>query len=339
MDRKIIDIEDNVIIDTLPFQGCVDCIMQYAKNEYAKIKCAYDKLHKRIAYHSGKNGKLFLCSCDAKTTKLFKDEFHALIPCIKSLADIANRVSIESRQRTDRVVHNLKSINGHAIQELENLVPQKDIGKNQNIDYVTNVIQENPKEAALTFFRMAKFNRSMKAELTVYEKLLHVDNILLQKQNHKVPEIIMSVLYPFFVDFHEKEVYVRVDNIDTRVLLDFETFYVALYHLVENATKYVKPKTQIHITFNVGNGEFLIKMNMRSLYIEPSEENNIFNEGYSGIWAKKTQRQGKGIGMYRARKLIELNNGTLSINAGKDISKVKGVEYATNTFIISIPLD
>ena len=42
---------------------------------------------------------------------------------------------------------------------------------------------------------------------------------------------------------------------------------------------------------------------------------------------------------YRARKLIELNNGTLSINAGKDISKVKGVEYATNTFIISIPLD
>ncbi len=338
MDRKIIDIEDNVILDTLPRQECVECIISHIKNEYAQIECKYDKLSKRIAYHSGKNGKLFLCSSDSKTTKLFKEEFYALIPCIKSFADIAKGVSHESFQRTDRVIHNLKSINGHAIQELENLVPQTDIGNNQNVEYVTNVIRNNPKSAALTFFRMARFNRAMKAEFTVYDKLLHIDNNTLQKQKHKVPDIVMSVLHPFFADFHEKEVYVHVDSMTTKILLDFETFYVALYHLIENATKYVKPKTQITISFNIEDSKFIIKMNMKSLYIEKGEEKNIFDEGYSGIWAKKTKQQGKGIGMFRARKLIELNDGTLTVDAGDDISKVDGVEYATNTFMISMPI-
>ena len=338
MDRKIIDKENNVILDTLPTRECIECIISNTKNGYAQIECKNDKLCKRIAYYVGKEGKLLLCSSDSKTTKLFKEEFYALIPCIKSFSDIANRVSVESFQRIDRVIHNLKSINGHAIQELENLVPQTDIGNNQNVEYVTKEIQEHPKEAALTFFRMAKFNRAMKAEFTVYDRLLHGDNISLQKQYHKVPGIVMSVLYPFFADFHEKEVYVYVDTIDTKVLLDFETFYVALYHLIENATKYVKPKTQISITFIAENNKFTIKMNMQSLYIENDEENNIFNEGYSGVWAKKTNRQGKGIGMFRARKLIELNDGILELKAGDDISMADGIKYATNTFIISMPI-
>ena len=339
MDRKIIDIEDNVIIDTLPNQECVDCIMTNVKNGYAQVACKYDNLSKRLAYHSGKNGKLFLCSSDSKTTKLFKEEFFALIPCIKSFADIAKNVSLGAFQRTDRVIHNLKSINGHAIQELENLVPQTDIGNNQNVEYVTNVIKENPKLAALTFFRMAKFNRAMKAEFTVYDKLLHNDNVPLQRQNHNVPNVVMSVLYPFFADFHEKEVYVHVDTMDTKILLDFETFYVAFYHLVENAIKYVKPKTKINISFKIEDGMFILKMSMTSLYIKSEEKDNIFNEGYSGIWAKKINRQGRGIGMFRARRLIELNNGTLTVDAGNDISRVNGVEYATNIFVITMPID
>jgi light-regulated signal transduction histidine kinase (bacteriophytochrome) len=336
MERKIIDQDNNVILDTLQSQECIVCIKEHVNNGYAQIKCKYDNLNKRIAFHSGKNGTLFLCSSDSKTTKLFKDEFQALIPCIKTFAEITNNVSL---QRTDRVIHNLKTINGHAIQELENLVPQIDICNNQNIDYVTNVIKKNPKDAALTFFRMAKLNRAMKAEFTVYEKLLHGDNITLQMQYHKIPDIIMNVVYPFFVDFHEKEVYVHVDKTDMRVSLDFETFYVALYHLIENASKYVKPKTQINITFNVDDCNFITKMNMQSLYIEKDEINNIFEEGYSGLWAQKTDRKGKGIGMFRARKLIELNNGKLTVEAGEDTSMVKGIKYATNVFSISMPID
>lgn len=343
MERRILDKDDNIVIDTLKTQECADCIKKHSQNGYAQIECNLDKLYKRIAYHTGKDGTLFLCSSNSKTTKLFKDEFLSLIPCIQSYVDISNdikaSISAEAFQRSDRVIHNLKTINGHAIQELENLVPQMDIGSNKNVENVANVIKSHPKEAALTFFRMAKFQRAMKAEFTVYDKLLRGDEILLQKQKHKVPDIIMSVLHPFFADFHEKEVYVRVDTTEAKALLDFETFYVALYHVIENATKYVKPQTQISITFNVENNRFIINISMKSLLIEENEENDIFNEGYSGTWAKKMRQQGKGIGMFRARRLIELNDGFLDVNAGNDISILNGIKYATNTFIISLPMN
>ena len=76
---------------------------------------------------------------------------------------------------------------------------------------------------------------------------------------------------------------------------------------------------------------------MKSLYIQDGEEQEIFNEGYSGVLAKKTALSGKGIGMYRAKRLIELNNGTITIEPGEFPQNIKGIEYADNKFIITLP--
>lgn len=76
---------------------------------------------------------------------------------------------------------------------------------------------------------------------------------------------------------------------------------------------------------------------MTSLYINQDEETAIFNEGYSGVVAQKLRLAGKGIGMYRARRLIELNNGTLTVEAGEAVN-IDGIDYAENKFIIALPI-
>lgn len=344
MNRKIVSQQGELICDSLPYSDCTYCILANQSHGYANIKCQNDNENKRIAYHKNDNGELFLCSQHAKTTKLFKDEVNSIVYCMKSLIMLSGEVRqytmAETSNRVNRVIHNLKSINAHAMQELYALVPQEQLIKNvrENSKIVENAIKKDARQAALTFFRMAKFNLSIKAEFSIYEKLLQGgEKLNLEKRNHNIRDVIMIVLYMFFNDFNEKDVYIDVEEYYEKVSVDFESFQVAIYHLIENAAKYIAPKTNANITFRIEKHIQYIFFEMTSLYINQDEESEIFNEGYSGIVAKQQKKAGKGIGMYRAKRLIELNKGTLTVEAGEAI-KINGTDYANNKFIIALPI-
>lgn len=226
------------------------------------------------------------------------------------------------------------------MQELYALVPQEQLIKNvrENSKIVESAIKKDVRQAALTFFRMAKFNLSIKAEFSIYEKLLQGgEKLKLEKRNHNIRDVIMIVLYMFFNDFNEKDVYIDIEEYYEKVYVDFESIQVAIYHIIENAAKYIAPKTNANITFKIEKHTQYIIFAMTSLYINQDEEFEIFNEGYSGIVAKQLKKAGKGIGMYRAKRLIELNNGTLTVEAGEAI-KINGIDYANNKFIIALPI-
>ena len=54
--------------------------------------------------------------------------------------------------------------------------------------------------------------------------------------------------------------------------------------------------------------------------------------------ARTAKLHGKGIGMYRARKLIELNNGNIYITPGEPINNKDAILYALNSFEILLPM-
>ena len=141
---------------------------------------------------------------------------------------------------------------------------------------------------------------------------------------------------PFFVDFSDKDVYVNVGECRSSVHCDYETLQVALYHLIENASKYVKPKSTIDILFNEKDNRINVHFKMTSLYIEEKEYSKIFIEGYSGSEAKKTYKDGEGIGMWRIKQMLELNDFTIELNAGKVIENLNGFRFSDNEFIIGL---
>lgn len=344
MNLKIVSQQGELICDSLPYYECTHCILTNQSHGYANIKCQRDRENKRIAYHKNEHGELFACSRNAKTTKLFKDEVNSIVYCLKSLIALSGEVRqytmAETSNRVNRVIHNLKSINAHAMQELYALVPQEQLIKNvrENSKIVESAIKKDVRQAALTFFRMAKFNLSIKAEFSIYEKLLQGgEKLKLEKRNHNIRDVIMIVLYMFFNDFNEKDVYIDIEEYYEKVYVDFESIQVAIYHIIENAAKYIAPKTNTNITFKIEKHTQYIIFAMTSLYINQDEEYEIFNEGYSGVVAKQLKKAGKGIGMYRAKRLIELNNGTLTVEAGEAI-KINGIDYANNKFIIALPI-
>jgi len=72
---------------------------------------------------------------------------------------------------------------------------------------------------------------------------------------------------------------------------------------------------------------------MTSLKIDNSEKIKIFDEGYSGKFAKKHEKDGNGIGLSRVKKIIELNKGEFTIDTSDEYSLD---DYTNNKFIIKL---
>ena len=73
---------------------------------------------------------------------------------------------------------------------------------------------------------------------------------------------------------------------------------------------------------------------MRSLFVELSERVEVFNEGVSGIGAKKMKKNGDGIGMWRIKQMMVLNGGNFIATFGDKKETINGLDFADNRFTL-----
>lgn len=288
---------------------------------------------------SNNSGITFLCCDETKTTKLFKDKLEALSYAYYDLIIPKEQYEREAKrteqQRVNRLVHNLTSINAHNIQEIYDLVPQELLTSNyqRQLDHIQAELRKNTKKAALMFLRIAKHNIHMKSEFSIYKKLDRED-AMLDVRSHPLQKVLMNVLHTFFTDFTNNGIYVRVGEFFGKVLIDYESIQVALYHLIENASKYTMPDSTIDITFEENGKNIDVIFKMKSLYISIEEKERIFTEGYSGRTAKECKLNGDGIGMWQINQMMRLNNGSVYAFPGEDIFKIEDKTYSYNKFIL-----
>lgn len=336
---SVINNEKEVIASNLT-EKCQTCYSK-TKHQGNVIECPLYDTKRRIGKIYNKNGITFLCCAKTKTTKLFKDKLNALAyayyDLIVPIESIKTNLKVNEQKRVNRLVHNLTTINGKTIQEVYDLVPQELLTSdfNSQIPKITEIIKANPKDTALMFLRLAKHNIHMKSEFSIYKKLDRA-NPTIEKRSHPIHKVLMNILHSFFVDFSDKDVYINVGECRSSIHCDYETLQVALYHLIENASKYVKPNSTMNIIFNEKDDRINVHFKMTSLYIEEKEYSKLFEEGFSGIEAKKTYKDGEGIGMWRIKQMLELNNFTIEVNPGKQIENLNGFRFSDNEFIIGL---
>lgn len=290
-----------------------------------------------------KNNKstTFLCCDTTKTTKLFREKLEALSYAYPDLVipktEIEEKTRKIEQQKVNRLVHNLSSINAHNIQEIYDIVPQDVLSSNwkNQLEFIEKEIKSNPKKAALMFIRLAKNSIHMKSEFSIYRKLDRNEIANLEFKSYPIRTVLLNVLHTFFGDFNVNGVYVNVSDYFGKVKIDYETIQVALYHLIENATKYVKHYSEIYIDFEESKpNDVLVIIKMRSAYVEPNERLTIFNEGISGAVAKKMKKNGDGIGMWRIKQMMTLNNGDLTADFGDIVEQIGEYEFADNVFTL-----
>lgn len=238
----------------------------------------------------------------------------------------------------DEVSHNLVDLNAKAIQEIVNLIPEDDTyaSGHEVINKIEDIIKNNLFETAETIFRTKRYLSGMAAEFSVVEKL--VRNRPLQKIKANLRNIIIGVLYLFTDDFNRKNITINIEEWYQFSIVDYETVRVALYYFIGNCAKYIQENTKLEISFRINKNNTNAAFKMTSLYISPEDEEKIFRkERYSGSMACKARLNGKGIGMYRAQKLLCLNGGKIVVVPGEPIT-MGDILYAKNIFTIELPL-
>ncbi|WP_066219819.1 ATP-binding protein [Formosa haliotis] len=334
---KISDKDENIISQNLE-NDCVNCFANCNSSGKLFSECPIYNQNRRQGKIINNKGTTFLCCGTTKTTKLFKEKLEALSYAYYDLIipreQIISEIKKSEQKKVNRLVHNLTSINAHNIQEIYDLIPQDVLASNwrTQVEFIEKELVSKSNKASMMFLRIAKHNIHMKSEFSIYRKLDRDDNANLEFKGYPIRIVLLNVLHTFFGDFTSKNVYVNVSDYYGKVLIDYETIQVALYHLIENSSKYTKTDSTIYIDFKEDNDNVIISMEMISLYIPESERKKIFQEGFSGTSAKKLGKSGDGIGMWRIKQMVELNKGEIEINFGNTIENYRGIDFSKNIF-------
>jgi hypothetical protein len=276
----------------------------------------------------------FFCCHKTKTTKLFKAKMESLCYSYPDIKLPIEEIKTAEQKKVNRLVHNLTSINAHNIQEVYDLVPQEVLAQNwkKQLEYIKKEILNDPEKAALMFLRIAKHNTHMKSEFSIYKKIEKDDNTDLEIREHKLRNVLLNTLHTFFSDFTKRNVYVEVNDFFYKLNFDYETIQVAFYHLLENASKYTYPKSKVTVSADENKDYVCLQFDMTSALVSPEEVEEIMKEGVSGIMARKMDKQGDGIGMWRIKQMMEINDGLFEVDFGPGTISKMGFEFAENSF-------
>lgn len=287
------------------------------------------------------NGYVFICSTDKTITrKILQHYFDALFIMHTTYIDRLKTIKAHATSDIRRLQHNVTDYNAAIRDDLSSLFSLED---NTQADWegillkMEEAISRDIKKTALVLQKTHKNTTLIKAELIVHD-LMYDENPRLEIFSHSIHKIVKLSFQPYFLDFLERNIHLHWAECYEKVLVDYPSISVVLGHIWNNAIKYTHENSSISIDFIKKDKEIVVRIKMLSLYIEEDEKQKIFEEGYSGKWAKLLHWEGHGIGMYYIKKLVGLNKGNFFMEPGKDKVFYDSIPYAWNTMNIQLQL-
>jgi len=260
---------------------------------------------------------------------------------------IFNETKAEAKNQAKRLIHNLTTLNAKNTQAVYLSIPQTLMNEYKNnssstkelISKLENHIDKEKEVAVRSLLQIAKNSMQFKSEINVYNALINND-FRLRVMAHSIHRVMMNAFYVFFPDFTDSFVFVDIQKTNGFVLVDYDTFQVALYYIIENASKYIKPHTELKVSFKIDKvlKKTTMTFDMISLRIKKEEMELIFKDGYSGEEVKKLNKNGDGIGLNRCKELLKHSNAKITILPAphKHEEDFMGLCYQKNYFIIEM---
>lgn len=325
--------------------GCEACLRQCDKASEVVSDCARVGRRRRGRFDA-LLGTVYLCTDaedDVRSSKHFRSRIEVMGGAIQLLLDTRDSAREAARRDAKRITHNLRtlcsrvSLELYSIASQEQLVAETDSASQMRV--LRDSLLEEPDETAAVLLRVLKNCQAMAHEFSVFERLDSSRHTDVRPMPHVLHRVVRNVVAFFFQDFQSSGITVRQSPSDTKVKLDYETFSVAMYYILDNATKYCAHGSRLNIRFEEKDGLRLL-LEMTSLQVGLDEAESIFDEHYSGRTARLLQMNGTGIGMYLANRLLSLGKIGIRFIPGPLIeSSVKNAGYAYNTIEILFPRD
>ena len=157
-------------------------------------------------------------------------------------------------------------------------------------------------------------------------RLLNGEYIQTRIRMERLHPIIQSLLYLYYPLFDDVQVKIRNGICEDSAELDYETFVGGLIPILHNLKKYVKEGSYIDIHYSKDRDHLFIDISTMSLGVLKEEAEKIFERGYSGHFARELKRDGRGLGMYHAKSLLNMSHADIRFIPGD----IKDDGYAQN---------
>jgi len=275
------------------------------------------KRQKKVVFDGG---YIYACSYNTDmTNKLFLFFFDAVVSLSKAYIDRITDIKSEANRNLRRMKHNISRYQTIIKEDLDSFLPIEDIHENEwpaIVQNMTSQIHRNSKNAAGVFLHTRKNIQLAISEMDAYDILVS-ETKSIALQSHEIHKVVMLSLQPFIGAFNDKKIKINLGQCSNTVNIHYDSFSVALGHFWDNAIKYTVPDTTVDIIFDSDKDYVIVTMSMNSLAFKEKEMNRLFEEGYSGSYARSLSLSGNGIGLFYIKKILELNGGEFEIIPGK----------------------
>jgi two-component system sensor histidine kinase KdpD len=156
---------------------------------------------------------------------------------------------------------------------------------------------------------------------------IEAGDIHINRQWLPVGTLIENVLAELELQRDGRRIDIAVPPDLPEVLVDVDLMQLALRQLVDNALKYSRRETAIHISANLAENHFIISVRNEADPLSQSERSRIFEKFYRGQNARH-QVAGTGMGLPVARDILLAHGGDIFLLDSNE----KGTE-----FIVKIP--
>ncbi len=115
-----------------------------------------------------------------------------------------------------------------------------------------------------------------------------------------------------------KIIFLKTKNKISQVAVDFEKMKLAIQNLINNSIKYSKPGKRVVVELDYGTKDekfIYITVRDKGIGISKKDQKSLFSKFYRGDNAKKLQTEGSGLGLFIAKKVIEVHGGKISLDS------------------------
>lgn len=249
-------------------------------------------------------------------TNLLKKVQRHIFDIIISYFNLQQRME-DMRNVVEQITAPVKSLAGHIEDILKGKIPKEKI--REKLSYISKLTKISFKYASN------------------FEKLLEFDSdqVNLKKEElYDLRDYLIGISIEYQPLIRRKCINIRVtgntaNNINLYV--DKELFYRVITNIIDNTVKYsfspeerdklslqAKPssfgdKENVLITAKEKENSVIIEISSYGLEILEEERDKIFDKGFRGVKVKERYPVGAGIGLYVARKIVELHKGKIEL--------------------------
>ncbi|MCW1930548.1 MAG: ATP-binding protein [Candidatus Kerfeldbacteria bacterium] len=111
--------------------------------------------------------------------------------------------------------------------------------------------------------------------------------------------------------------------------VDVHKFRIAIQNIVDNAVKYSRAGTEVHVRVYAQEQRFIVEVEDHGIGIPQDEHDRVFMKFFRGGYAKEKDTLGSGLGLYIVKNIIIEHRGTIRFVSEQG----KGT-----TFIMTLPI-